>query len=672
MESNGADPQHGRRGLRASLVAILCGVLVLCQAGAAAPSAATATSSSLIYCGWFGNTIPTPAFIAANKSFLETQPFHGLVAYLRNDTSGLNVTTSLMTTTPVSYTAIASVLAPMRGATFATLRENFGLVQGSRPPDFFDDWSVTIQNFANAALALKDAGLKGIVFDNEQYVSPWGNYPTGVKYSSRTLAEYQVQARLRGRQVMQAMTAQFPGLAILTLHGPTISEPLVPQPLFPLWCMANELQGPFFSGMAEGLPSGALNIDGGELYHLRTADEFLRAYTWRKYTLPSDAINCAFIPPALRPSWPGLSSISFGVYDRPFGGAAMDPTILRSTLANALRQADRYVWFYTEGATFLLPASQGGASATWVGAVRQALADAGTSTSPPPAPVPAAPSHFAATPASASAVDLSWWDMSANETGFEIERKTGSAGAWSRVLTTGANVSTIDDVGLAGSTTYYYRGRAVNASGASVYSNEVGVTTPAPPPPVPAVPSHFAATAASPSAVNLSWWDMSNNETGFEIERKTGSAGAWSRVLTTGANVSSVGDLGLSGGTTYYYRSRAVNASGPSGYSNEVSVLTPVPAGPVPAAPTHLSIYSLGTATISVTWWDMSNNETGFEVERKKGSAGTWARIATKGANVSIHADTTVSSGTLYYYRARAVNGNGASAYTNEISQIAP
>src|SRR6185295_4568210 len=209
----------------------------------------------------------------------------------------------------------------------------------------------------------------------------------------------------------------------------------------------------------------------------------------------SDSINCAFIPPALRPSWPGKSSISFGVYDRPFRGASMDPTILRTTMANALRQADKYVWFYTEGATFLLPASQGGATAAWVDAVRLAVADAGVSTTPPPplsGSAPDAPSHFDAVAASASQVDLSWWDMSSDETGFEIQRKTGAAGTWAKVLTTTANVSAIDDVGLAAGTSYVYRARAVNVAGASAYTAEVTVTTQAAAGPGPAAPKNLS------------------------------------------------------------------------------------------------------------------------------------------------------------------------------------
>src|SRR6185436_10011554 len=101
------------------------------------------------------------------------------------------------------------------------------------------------------------------------------------------------------------------------------------------------------------------------------------------------------------------------------------------------------------------------------------------------------------------------------------------------------------------------------------YSNESTATTPAPPPPVPAAPSNLAATATSSSAIGLTWWDMSNNETSFEVERKTGSTGTWSKVLTTGANVSAIDDIGLAGSTSYVYRARAVNSTGASAYSNE-------------------------------------------------------------------------------------------------------
>jgi hypothetical protein len=344
---------------------------------------------ALIYAGWYGNTTPTPGYIASNLGFLESQPFNGLVVYLRNQSMTINASIGVMTKNPMSYADISSVLDPIRNLPFAQLKENFGFVIGNDPPDFFDDWSVPIQNFANLARALKEAGLKGFVFDNEQYFAPWADYPTGVSYPLVSLASYETQVRLRGRQVMEAMVAEFPEIVVITLHGPYISEPDAPWQLgFPQWQSGNELHGPFFAGFEEGKGSLATNVDGGELYDLRTASDFQDTYLWRKYDLPSATVDCSFIPAPLRPSWPSDVSISYGVYDQPFGGQPMNPAILETTLAYALARSDRYVWFYAEGASWLLPEAQGGASQAWVDAVA-AVVPVDVPVAPPPAPTAA-------------------------------------------------------------------------------------------------------------------------------------------------------------------------------------------------------------------------------------------------------------------------------------------
>jgi hypothetical protein len=347
------------------LVILLAGATIL-HAGrplAATTPAPATPEKSLIYAGWFGNTIPTPSFIAQNFAFLESQPFHGLAVYMRNPSLSINATTAVMKSAPISYESISSVLAPMAGLHFSNLRDNFGVVMGSAPPDFFDSWTTTIQNFSNLAAAARDAGLRGIIFDNEQYFSPWGNYPSGVAYPGYSLAQYQAQAVLRGRQVMEAMVAAYPGIIVLTLHGPYVSEPEAPAALlFPQWQSGNELLGPFFAGFQEGSSTPGQNVDGGELYDLRSASEFQAAYDWRRYDLPSAEVNCAYLSAELRNAWSDSVSISYGVYDCPFGGAAMTPSILTSTLRHALATADRWVWFYAEDNTFLLPPAQGGAT----------------------------------------------------------------------------------------------------------------------------------------------------------------------------------------------------------------------------------------------------------------------------------------------------------------------
>jgi hypothetical protein len=276
--------------------------------------------------------------------------------------------------------------------------------------------------------------------------------------------------------------------------------------------------------------------------------------------------------------------------------------------------------------------------------------------------IPTAPSSLSATAASGTQIDLSWTDNSNNETGFKIERKTGSAGTYAQIATVGANVTSFSNPGLSASTTYYYRVRANNSAGDSAYSNEAYATTAAG---IPAAPSGLTASAVSSSQINLAWTDNSSNETGFKIERKTGSGGTYAQIATVGVNVASYSNTGLSATTTYYYRVRSYNASGDSAYSNEAYATTPS-AQNVPTAPSGLTATKAATSQINLSWTDNSNNETGFKIERKTGTGGTYSQIATVGGSVVSYSNTGLSNGTVYYYRVRAYNSAGDSSYSNE------
>ncbi|MGB2937041.1 MAG: fibronectin type III domain-containing protein, partial [Phycisphaerae bacterium] len=99
-----------------------------------------------------------------------------------------------------------------------------------------------------------------------------------------------------------------------------------------------------------------------------------------------------------------------------------------------------------------------------------------------PPGAPTAPSNLTATTVSYDKIDLAWTDNSDNEDGFKIERKT--TGAWAQIDTVGEGVTTYNDTGLDPETTYYYRVRAYNAAGDSVYTNKASATTDA----VPTIP----------------------------------------------------------------------------------------------------------------------------------------------------------------------------------------
>ncbi|MGH7601064.1 MAG: fibronectin type III domain-containing protein, partial [bacterium] len=286
---------------------------------------------------------------------------------------------------------------------------------------------------------------------------------------------------------------------------------------------------------------------------------------------------------------------------------------------------------------------------------------ASTTTLPNP---PATPSSLTAVAVSHSAINLTWVDNSNNENGFNLERKIGAAGTYVQIATVGVNIKSYVDTGLATNTEYFYRIRAHNAGGHSAYSNEANATTL---PTVPAKPGGLTAAAVSNTKINLAWVDSSNNEAGFKIERKT-AAGTYAQIVPQGgigANVTGFIDSSLAAKTTYFYRLRAFNAGGHSGYSNSTIITTlPNP----PDAPSNLTATVAGSSQINLTWLDNAGNENGFKIESKIGETGTYTEIASVGANATSYSNTGLIEDAPYFYRARAANTGGYSAYSNEVN----
>ena len=79
--------------------------------------------------------------------------------------------------------------------------------------------------------------------------------------------------------------------------------------------------------------------------------------------------------------------------------------------------------------------------------------------------------------------------------------------------------------------------------------------------------------------------------------------------------------------------------------------------------PSHI----VSAAQLTLSWTDASDNEDGFGIERRTGTSGTFARVASVSPNVSTYTDPNLASSTTYCYRVNAFNSAGSSAYTNEI-----
>lgn len=85
-----------------------------------------------------------------------------------------------------------------------------------------------------------------------------------------------------------------------------------------------------------------------------------------------------------------------------------------------------------------------------------------------------------------------------------------------------------------------------------------------------------------------------------------------------------------------------------------------------PTAPSGLA-GTENSGAIDLTWTDNSTNETGFVLERKRGS-GNYYQIATPAANATSYTDSDVDPGYTYTYRIKAVNGAEESAYNTSLA----
>ncbi|MCK4260649.1 MAG: fibronectin type III domain-containing protein [Halanaerobiales bacterium] len=191
---------------------------------------------------------------------------------------------------------------------------------------------------------------------------------------------------------------------------------------------------------------------------------------------------------------------------------------------------------------------------------------------------------------------------------------------------------------------------------------------------LPNSPTDFKATCNSQDKIILSWKDQSAIESGFILERGTSEGGPYSFKKEISAS-DGIGktityeDVGLSPGTTYYYRLSAKNEDGISPYQY---VFWTTHAQPVPpAAPTGLIASSLDSNKIQLNWSDQSGIEEGFRIKRKIGIDGIYEQIHdTQQSNTNAFLDTTVTGDTQYFYRVYAYNNVGGSSYSNEISVL--
>jgi autotransporter-associated beta strand protein len=155
-------------------------------------------------------------------------------------------------------------------------------------------------------------------------------------------------------------------------------------------------------------------------------------------------------------------------------------------------------------------------------------------------------------------------------------------------------------------------------------------------------------------------WSSTTGATSYTVRRATVSGGAYT-VIASGVTGTSYTDTNLTNGTNYYYVVTPANASGDGANSAEATTAT------IPAAPTGVAATG-GTGQIALTW-NASTGANTYNVLRATSPNGGYTTVAS-GLTSTGYTDTSVSSGTTYYYAVTATNGSGSSANSLQVNAI--
>ena len=281
----------------------------------------------------------------------------------------------------------------------------------------------------------------------------------------------------------------------------------------------------------------------------------------------------------------------------------------------------------------------------------------------PPA-VPSAPT-LRAEANGENAISLSWDppgdDGGADITQYEIQVSTDGGANYSRLTSPSASARSYNHTGLQPGDERHYQLRARNRAGWGELSQAAFATTLTG---VPTAPS-LTARANGASEIKLTWTKPDDRGSDIAWYQLQGSddGNDWD-ILSSGIPASDTEYVhdGLSGGTTKYYRIRAINGNGQGQWSTTRSARTDAGGPDKP----ELTLSVISDNQIDLSWTTPADNGSsirGYWVERSVDGNTPWERLTSSNRDTD-YSDTSLYRGMTRYYRVAAFNQAGTGPYS--------
>jgi hypothetical protein len=326
--------------------------VALCAAATLAFSAEK--SKKLIEFGW---DEPSTSFMREHIAEMEQAPFDGVVfdaEARKTDGHKYRFTWDAWGTNRFEEADLQRAIDDLRATKFQRFTDNFFRFNTTPAKlDWFDDHSAIITNCRLAAWFAKQGGVKGLLFDIEQYEGQLFDYRKQRDRETKSWDVYAAKVRERGREVMKAFQQGYPDAVLFLTFGYSLPWAESQQGKRPLAECHYGMLAPFLDGMLDEAKGKTLLVDGNEgAYRFRDTNRFAASYRAMQKELLS-------IVHTSHEKYARHFSLGFGLWmDCDWRKAGWDtndfsknfysPQAFEQSVRTALQTADDYVWIYTE------------------------------------------------------------------------------------------------------------------------------------------------------------------------------------------------------------------------------------------------------------------------------------------------------------------------------------